>query len=352
MFVHGAERSREVGGTLRAIETLRWYSMALGSGTIALTYLLALGLFPHESWRCGFAAALVGLNPMFLFISNSVNNDNLVVLLFTAFALALVTLHRMPYRAWHPALLGALAGVATLAKASALIALPAIAISIGLRVEDGKRRWMALAACLGAWVSLCGWWLLRNLLVYGEFLASSAHTALAQNNRRHWKPFALIVEWDGFLKSYWGVFGAFNVIYPDAVYTAFFALTLLGLGSLALWWRRSHRRVRSDVVLFALCVALNLLAVAWWTSHLKGSQGRLMFPTLAAASVLYAVGLDAWRRRLRVVLAASIFLLLLGFALYAALDVIPRQYPAAAGWETSGPGAQVGMLRAFRWVPP
>ena len=42
-------------------------------------------------------------------------------------------------------------------------------------------------------------------------------------------------------------------------------------------------------------------------------------------------------RRLRVVLAASLSLLLLGFALYGALDVIPRQYPGAAS-RVAAPG--------------
>lgn len=81
--------------------------------------------------------------------------------------------------------------------------------------------------------------------------------------RRHWKPLALIEEWDGFLKSYWGIFGAFNVVYPDAVYYAFYGLTPLGFGSLAPWWRRSRGAVPSGVVPLAVCVVLKLLAVAW-----------------------------------------------------------------------------------------
>lgn len=98
---------------MRAVNQLRILSMLMGLGTVLLTWQLAL---LADRWAAFFAGSWIAFNPMFLFIANSVNNDNLVVLLAT---LSLYTLSRWPESKpslrW-PAGLGLLAGLAVLAK--------------------------------------------------------------------------------------------------------------------------------------------------------------------------------------------------------------------------------------------
>ena len=55
--------------------------MLLGLGTVIVTFLLARELFPTRPEVALGAAALNAFLPMFLFISGSVNNDNLSNLL-------------------------------------------------------------------------------------------------------------------------------------------------------------------------------------------------------------------------------------------------------------------------------
>mgnify|MGYP005870640771 FL=1 len=57
--------------------------MLCGLLTVLLTYLLGRELFPRRPWLALLGAALAAFSPMFLFISGSVNNDNLVVTLAT-----------------------------------------------------------------------------------------------------------------------------------------------------------------------------------------------------------------------------------------------------------------------------
>jgi hypothetical protein len=173
---------------------------------------------------------------------------------------------------------------------------------------------------------VCGWWFVRNRLVYGQWNPVSVQAALAHNLRPGTEPFALLREWDGFIKSYWGVFGGFNVIFPDVVYTIFFGLTGLLVLAVAAFVIRRRRTLPPGLVCGVALVAVNLLAVAVWTSRLYGSQGRLMFPSLGVASAAAAVSLAACgRHRNRV--AAGMVAVLAVAAACGALFVIPAQYP-------------------------
>lgn len=98
MTVHTA--ARNVGsGALWAIYLARWLSVALGGLSVWLTYLLARELFPQHEGVALLSMASVAFNPMFLFISASVNNDNLSNLLATAL---LVCIARLIKRAEAP----------------------------------------------------------------------------------------------------------------------------------------------------------------------------------------------------------------------------------------------------------
>ena len=68
-------------GTALAIHLIRFLSVLMGAGTVYLGYRLLLEIWP-ERWGLALAAAaLTAFNPMFLFISGAVNNDNLAMLL-------------------------------------------------------------------------------------------------------------------------------------------------------------------------------------------------------------------------------------------------------------------------------
>jgi 4-amino-4-deoxy-L-arabinose transferase-like glycosyltransferase len=79
--------------TVLAVHLIRFISIMLSAGTIVVGYLIARRIFPDPRSRSiplG-TAALIAFNPMFIFISASVNNDNLTILL-TSLALYLCVL--------------------------------------------------------------------------------------------------------------------------------------------------------------------------------------------------------------------------------------------------------------------
>jgi hypothetical protein len=66
-------------GTVLAVHLVRLFSVALGAWAVYLTWALVRELYPGPPWLALAAAAITPSRRCYLFISASVNNDNLVV---------------------------------------------------------------------------------------------------------------------------------------------------------------------------------------------------------------------------------------------------------------------------------
>ena len=147
-------------GTALAVHVVRLFSVALGAGTVAAIYAIARLALPGRPALHVTATLLAAFNPMFLFISSSVNNDNLVNLL-SATTLALL-LH-----IWRA---GLARRVVALAALLALAPLVERAGALPGRGAGGARHAGARAPCLiewarillivvAAWAIIAGRWL-------------------------------------------------------------------------------------------------------------------------------------------------------------------------------------------------
>jgi hypothetical protein len=115
--------------------------------------------------------------------------------------------------------------------------------------------------------------------------------------------------------SFWGLFGWFSIAMPAAVYRVLDVLTALALGGLGLsilrWistgrargaqsafryrepgWGAGYRPLA--YALLALWLALMLASLLRWTSLTMGTQGRLIYPAIAAFSIFFITGLRTW----------------------------------------------------------
>ncbi|NOX60951.1 MAG: DUF2142 domain-containing protein [Chloroflexi bacterium] len=325
LVAHPPGQSPRQGGTVLAVHLIRWLSLLMGAGAVYFTYRLARSVYPAREALALLAAAFVAFNPMILFINASVNNDNLLMLLSVATLWLLVEeLRAEDDRPRWPrmALLAILIGLAMLTKVSGAVLAPTAGIALTLRAwKEGRwdlwwRRGLLLALTAAG---MAGWWFWRNQTLYGEWLGIERMALIAGQRPAGFGLSDLISEWSSFWYSYWGVFGAFNLLAPDW----FFALVgwlsaLAGLGALVrLAWRLKARRWASWPVHVALLSypLLSAIGLVRWSLLTSASQGRLLFGAAAVTALYAAVGLlfwvpRAWRK-------GATRLLALGFALIA-----------------------------------
>lgn len=317
MYVHTEAEAFPWRDTALAVHLIRFFSVLLGVGTILCTYAIARALFPGRPAVAPLALAINAFLPMFIFISASVNNDNLVIALS---ALALLMLVRMTQRGAAPARLlglGVVIGLACLTKLSALGLLPLACLALAFqhgrsahpRSAGGRvLRWIrdcALVILLTLMVA--GWWYLRNWQLYGDPLGLSAMVTIAGGRPPLRSLADLWGEFYGFRASFWGVLGGFNILLrPAWIYGLLDLLTVLALAGLAVWgWRAWRGRPQTPspdqatasgagLILLAAWIGIEAVALVRWTSVTLASQGRLMFAALPAICLFLALGLAGW----------------------------------------------------------
>ena len=321
-------------GTALAAQTARWFSVALGLVTVLATYALAREIVPDSPVVWLGAAALVALNPQFLSLSGSVNNDNMIVAVATLALWRLTHWLRQPPNWRGLLLLGALGGLAALSKLSGLALLGFIGLVVGLRGLY-RRSWRAAlgwGATVGVTALLvAGWFYARNAQLYGDPLALEIHLELS--GRRNPPPslWQVLGELESVRRSFWAVFGWFNVVAPDWLYLLFDALTLLAVVGVAVGvWRawRGANAVLPWLGLLGAWLAVVLVSLLRWMSLIKAAQGRLLFPALGAVAVLTAWGLAQLApRRPHVILGPVVLFLALTAALLPPLVIAPAYAP-------------------------
>ncbi|MBI3957976.1 MAG: glycosyltransferase family 39 protein [Chloroflexi bacterium] len=346
MIVHTERESFPWRGTVLAVHIIRLFSVLLGVGTVLCTYLLTRRLFPGQPTLALGAMALNAFLPMFLFISASVNNDNLVVLLSSLVLLLMVRLAQEGSRRRDLLLLGGLIGLACLSKLSGLALLPLAGLALALpRIADSQNRagWRAIqrwvvdfGLVLLPALLIAGWWFARNWQLYGDPTGLNAMLAVAGGRPEEFALIDLLGEFQGFRINFWGLFGAVNVLMrPLWVYRLLDVFTLVSVAGLGVWlWRLRRNRRLSAGLLFlipAAWIGLEFVALVRWTSLTAASQGRLMFPTISAIFLLLLLGWSSWLpprwRRIGIALPVAFLFVL---AVSAPLTAILPAYPLPA----------------------
>lgn len=312
LIVHSTAENFPWRQTTLAVHLIRFVSIVLGAVTIAATGALAREVAPRRPDLAISAMALTAFNPMFLFITASVNNDNLVIALST---LALVLIAQIlneqrgarreaetQDKRWiiRRTALAVVIGLACLTKVSglALLAPAAIALSITHLGRRERGRWIGSGLLLVAGVVVvAGWWYARNWTLYGEWLGIETMAQIAGLRSQTPSLIELAAEFEGFKIAYWALFGAVNILTFPLAYVFFDGLTLLAAVGLALRLRQLWRAgPRSELWPWLICLLYVLtlfLGVVRWTAMTPASQGRLLFPGIAAISTLIGLGWHA-----------------------------------------------------------
>lgn len=292
LLLHPAAEAFPGSGYALAVHLLRLQSVLFGLGTLLALFGVARQVFTASPWPAVVAVGLVALNPGFLLVSAIVGNDSPAIFLSTLAAFFLFRACRTG-RLLDWALCGTVAALAGLTKVSGLtVLLPAGLLLLIAARRDGwtlprlAGNGLALA---GPAVVLAGWWFARNLLLYGEPTGTRRMALIAGVRTESLTLDQWPAEIAGVWATYWG-------IRPEALPAwALIALSaamlgLLGLGTLAGLWRTMRTPRPPDLPVLAVWVAVLFGLLLSWTAQTPASHGRLLFPGIAAATLLLLAG--------------------------------------------------------------
>jgi hypothetical protein len=281
--IHPPAESWPWRGHVLAVHLIRFLSIVMAAITLMGCYFIALSLFKGSRWLAAGAMALTAFNPMFIFISAAVNNDNAVIM-FVTLALWLMVkmanerpenrkpqlLERMNLTSqpstlptFHlAALLGLLIGLGALSKLYALGLLPLAALlfvwlayQADQRPDSGDRiltnnnhairntphasrillralTWSTITLLVA--FAVAGWFYWRNSLLYGDPLALQVMRDTAGQRSQTPTLATLRAEFEGIRIAYWALFGGVNILADAWIYRVLDGVSLVAaLGLIA-----------------------------------------------------------------------------------------------------------------------
>ena len=348
-------------GSLKAMRVLAVLS---GGAMVVCTYLVAKRAYPEDEGVPLLAGAIVAFLPSQLTLNASVGNDSLAALMFSGFSLWVAS-RRGRTRAGGAMGIGALLGLAMLTKLTCLVpvVLAPVAILIAPRAAKSKgetssrlarktmrkgsrgkknasrrpraaatqgRGWSALRTLLVAGAAaliICGWWLVRNQVLYGDPFALRVFQEVFGKDRPTPEYFlsrgfsaGTYAELVGVytFRSFWGTFGQANIFLPGSVYWICLAVSVWIVAG---WIRRGWEGRRgggpaagTGLGRWILLLQIALLAASFLRFNVTffQAQARYLLPAATAIAIFMALGMlcilpNRWRKAASILLSAAFF---------------------------------------------
>ena len=330
---------------------VRLFSLGLGALALVCIYKTAAQVLQPSFWLPVLSGALVATLPQFTFITTSVSNDVMGFALGSLFIYRLVTVDSA-HLSRDYLVLGVLMGLAVLVKATVLPLLPLVLLPVLRRDVTPKERVSALGVFAAAFAALGGWWLLRNVQLYGDFLGrqeviNPQNYAWNIDRKSLSSPYFRDFFWRRLGQSFVGRFGFMNIGMPRLFYQVSCVLLVVSIAGLLTKGLRSVSRHRhrlrewasAQPVLLAGSVLLGLAALVQYNLTVSQPQGRYLFHVLAAIVCLFMMGLLELARplknhlpaflmtpRARGAAATAVVGALVGLNLYALFRVVLTNY--------------------------
>jgi len=288
-------------GTGLTIIVIRAIGLALGIVTIVAIYEIGKYIAPQRPTAAFIGAALTGLNPMFIFVSASVNNDVLAMALNSVIVLLLLRSLRDGFNVRYSVIIALFLALTCVTKLTSIVLVPVV-LGVGYfnyrKTHDRQGVMFYFFTTVIFFALFAGWWYVRNVQLYSEPFGMMTMANIAGPRGITFSPLTLLTEYQQFRMSYWGLFGAMNIqispiFYMLADLMSFFSLmgiVFLVLQLLAISDFAYARYELTNLMVLISAVILVWLGVLYWSTLTDASQGRVMFPLIAVINPIIAVG--------------------------------------------------------------
>ena len=271
-----------------------------------ITVMAAFGSAWLLTRRLSFSSAVasaVGLWPKFDVVSGAVSNETLNYTLCALALLCLLLWLRAERRQllWASAT-GVLLGLAALTEFTSL-PLAGLLLLLVIGVSASRRRWRDPVVAVAAFTAMSGWWFVRNMVLYGDPLASAATRAYLARlvpgllcPCPGWLPGPALHR---LLYSLWydGGQNQLGLSWRVDVAVTVIAVLCLARGVWVLWMRRGGPERKIDLDLLALLLAAMGGIAAWFViaSSATQAEGRYLLVAVTAWCLLLVAGTDRIR---------------------------------------------------------
>lgn len=327
----------------------RLISVLFGILAIYFSWAATRQLAPDKPWLAIIVSLTIALLPQFCANSSSVSNDSAANMAGAATLYVWFRGLRQP--SYDPWMLraGAVMGFCILAKLSLLVLLPGLALLILFRAIAQTRhdssqnsslllkrllphvvRFGVFAAL--ALLAIAGWWLLRNIIAYGELTGTQESFRHQTLNLPQWgdntnfPDVFLPMTWQGL----WGRFGWYDIMLPLGVYTQAIAISaicltltaLTGVQSAREWMARKKRRdVQAWQAIIIMATALIGMTISFVQFNINVAfqpQARFFFPLILPLALAFNFGL--YQLRQPDIVRRMLFVILVGWFVFINLS--------------------------------
>jgi len=285
---------------------LRLYSLLLSTITIVIAALVGRLLFGERGHDWLLLPCLMVFSPAYSLHQSCINNDHLLILLYTLLLYLLLKWQDEGIGLKRAIALGVICGLGILTKLLFVTAFVVVAIYFALNARQYchtvRKTAGKYAIFLGSALVVCGWWFVRNLVVYGKLYVTATTYLPAK---------ALpvdITSLDFFLsEKFIGWIGVGWLMLMTSHTDLMLAILTLGLSAagfikvLFLWlWRKRDifgaclfRRL--TLLFYALIVhAFTVFYVVSIGSikvgRFRALHGRYFFPVIVSIAAIWALG--------------------------------------------------------------
>ena len=274
---------------------LRLISILMGFVTLIFIWKSGELFFQNENFRI-IPALMVATLPQFVFMSSVINNDNLANMFAAITCYYAFRAVKNPVAIREYLLTGLFCGLALAAKKTTLYLLPGIGLLIVIIAVRERSRILLIIrnglVMIAAFVLASGWVLMRNKLLYGDFLGTGLET-IEFNRLDEVKSIFSIGFWIPFIPrmglSALSNPGWMNVRLPYSFYL--FPMLLYATSGCAVLFYFTKNRFRDVQLGYSLLLALLcLMGIVYFNMTYLQHQGRWLFPALVPLVMIAAVG--------------------------------------------------------------